>query len=105
MDSRNPRVIADREMWEQLRRAKLRPCRICNDAFLPQLHHLLARSLGGDDVPQNLVPLCRKCHQLVEEHDEKACQQLRLTLTDAELEYLSVKKWAGYADRRYGRVA
>ena len=105
MYEKTPRVTADREMWEQLRRAKLGPCRCCGNNFLPQLHHLLSRSLGGDDVPANLVPLCRRCHELVENHDEHACQPLRLSLTDAELEYLSVKKYAGYADRRYGRVA
>lgn len=105
MDVKSPRVVADREMWEVLRRAKLGPCRVCSDDFLPQLHHLVARSLGGDDVAANLVPLCGRCHAEVEAHAELACRALQLSLTDAELVYITEAKYAGYVGRRYGKDA
>lgn len=25
-------------------------------------HHILLRSQGGDDVPDNVMPLCHECH-------------------------------------------
>lgn len=103
---KHPRVVADRKGWEALREEKLAPCRVCGTALLIELHHLVARSLGGDDVAANLVPLCGPCHRDVEEHVERACKQLGLSLTDAELAYITVAKYAGYADQRYGgRVA
>jgi 5-methylcytosine-specific restriction endonuclease McrA len=102
---KNPRVVATPEQWEELRAAKLGVCRICSDGYLPELHHVLARSLGGDDVAENLVSLCRRCHMEVEAHNVQACRQLNLNLRDEELEYLSEKKYAGYAARRYGKNA
>lgn len=95
------RVIEDKEGWEILRRIKLAPCRLCGAQWLPQLHHLVSRSLGGDDVPDNLVPLCAECHQAVEEHFEPACVSLRESLTDRERAYIVGKKGADYLDRRY----
>lgn len=29
------------------------------------LHHLLSRARGGQDVPENLALLCRPCHQAI----------------------------------------
>ena len=33
-----------------------------------ELHHVLPRSQRGDDVWENLCPLCRTCHTLLESH-------------------------------------
>ena len=97
-----PRHVATSEEWQVLRDLKLGPCRICSDDYQPELHHLLSRSLQGDDAAPNLVPLCRRCHTEVEAHDELACRQLGLNLTDPELAYLTERKYEGYADTRYG---
>jgi 5-methylcytosine-specific restriction endonuclease McrA len=43
-------------------------CRACG-ALDPDAHHIVHRRLGGDDWPDNIVPLCRVCHQAV--HDRK----------------------------------
>lgn len=100
-----PRIIEDQLGWEQLRRAKLAACRVCGDSWLPQLHHLVpvGRTNDGDDVPANLVPLCRECHQ--EFHDAKAgvAEAIRATLTEAELEYVTAKKSVDWLERRYPR--
>lgn len=97
-----PERRAKAKDWELLRAAKLGPCRICGDPHLPQLHHLISRAQRGSDVADNLVSLCGRCHREVEAHDERACKQLGLNLTDAELAYITARKYEGYADTRYG---
>lgn len=91
--------------WDALRREKLAVCRVCGSSQDIELHHLVARSLGGDDVADNLVPLCHDCHTAVEKHAPYECLQLQLGLTDLELAYITEKKYAGYAERRYGGEA
>jgi 5-methylcytosine-specific restriction endonuclease McrA len=39
-------------------------CRLCG-ALGPDLHHIVNRSLAGDDHPRNLVPACRSCHDAI----------------------------------------
>src|SRR5882724_10345243 len=78
---------ADIDEWKILRKLKLGPCRVCECVFGVEigLHHLIPRSLGGSDVPDNLVPLCGSgttgCHGAVEARTLVACQLLRASLT------------------------
>lgn len=99
------RVKATGERWAELRILKVGQCRICRDAFGLTLHHLVPRSLGGDDVPNNLVPLCGSgttgCHGDVEHRDPVALSLLRLSLTEDELAYLAAKKGPEFVDRYY----
>ena len=37
-------------------------CLSCGHGRIIDPHHVLLKSQGGDDVPANLVPLCRECH-------------------------------------------
>lgn len=37
-------------------------CLECGSAFRPQIHHVLARCMGGNDTMANKVVLCRECH-------------------------------------------
>lgn len=60
-----PRIVATRNQWRALRRDLLRGsygkcvgCRIWFPVALLNLHHVRPRSLRGDDLAQNLVPLC-----------------------------------------------
>jgi hypothetical protein len=97
------RIIEDREGWEGLRRIKLRGCRVCGvDYFRVQLHHLVGRDLGGDDVPDNLIPLCPEHHQQVEERKRVACSLVRQRLSPAELRYILNKKGPDFLERYYG---
>ena len=36
-------------------------CEYCNKTSV-DIHHLIFRSQGGKDTPQNLMALCRECH-------------------------------------------
>ncbi len=40
-------------------------CALCDSARYLQIHHIVARSHGGPDTPQNLICLCSDCHALV----------------------------------------
>lgn len=37
-------------------------CRACEEKPATDGHHILLRSQGGDDVPDNIMPLCHQCH-------------------------------------------
>jgi len=80
---------ANSKQWEQIRGAKLGPCRVCkpDGPYRSELHHLVPRSQGGVDTKSNLVPLCRSCHDLVTRRDRQACAELRSSLSDAEYAY------------------
>lgn len=98
-----PRVIEDKEGWEVLRRLKLGPCRVCGNNWLPTLHHLVGVGRGktGDDVPANLVPLCKQHHQLFHAGDEHIAAMIGASLTVAEIRYVLRKKDASFLSRRY----
>lgn len=37
-------------------------CALCDDTRGLQVHHVVRRSQGGTNSPQNLITLCWKCH-------------------------------------------
>lgn len=63
-------------------------------------HHILLRSQGGDDVPDNIMPLCHPCHVAYHDGPHKS-----LRTTPAERAYVMERmgKVAGsdYLRRRY----
>ncbi len=100
------RIKASAEEWVELREAKLGPCRVCGTTAWPLgLHHLVSRGQGGDDLEDNLVPLCGSgttgCHERVESRDPVACHELRKHLTEAEIAYVLEKRGEAYLDGRY----
>ncbi len=52
-----PRRIVDKEALKEARLA-LRECAACGRGSPLNAHHALERSLGGDDVPANILALC-----------------------------------------------
>ena len=86
------RIVGTTEEWAAIMEAKQGPCRICrradwNGSVHDRIvfHHLIRRSQGGDDVAENIVPLCDSCHRRL--HDgRKLAGPLRLTV--AEKRYL-----------------
>jgi hypothetical protein len=100
------RVKADQNEWQRLRSEKIALCRVCSNAVGATLHHLVSKSLGGDDVADNLVPLCGSgttgCHGLVEDHNMWACDLLGRRLSDGERAYVVGKKGAYFLESRYG---
>jgi hypothetical protein len=59
----------------EAQRAKVRdaPCVRCGAPGPCHPAHLIDRSLGGDDDPRAVVPLCAACHRL---YDEGGCSLL-----------------------------
>ena len=43
-------------------------CRACGSKHGLDVHHVVMRSLGGSDEAENLIALCRDCHQSVHGH-------------------------------------
>ncbi|HHV79075.1 MAG TPA: HNH endonuclease [Firmicutes bacterium] len=40
-------------------------CDLCGAVGPVHVHHIRSRGAGGDDVPENLIALCPRCHELV----------------------------------------
>ena len=98
------RIVAGPKRWQQICDEKLGPCRVCGDqgANGRQLHHLVSRQDGGDDVPDNIVPLCPLDHAKVTQRDSGVALVLMLSLTDAEYAYLIERGGENYPERAYG---
>lgn len=70
VDPRPPkREKASRKGWEAIHaQFEYAVCTHC--ALRPiELHHVVSRSQGGDDVVENLCPLCHVCHMKLEGHE------------------------------------
>lgn len=98
------RVKADVRDWETMRTLLDEGCQLCGsfgweEGYGLSLHHLVSRSLGGDDVRENLAPLCGHgtvgCHGDVEARRNDARGRLRERLTLEQRRYVLGKK--GYA--------
>jgi 5-methylcytosine-specific restriction endonuclease McrA len=82
------RYKATREEWAALHKAfTAERCWVCGGPW-DDLHHILSRAHGGDDVVANLASLCRQCHYLVTIRDARARALLRGALMPSNLAYL-----------------
>ena len=82
-------------------------CWVCGLAPWTELHHILARSHGGDDDITNLAPVCRDCHRRIEERDMDARCKVRWALMPSNYEYLQGKleeRVDGWLERNYPRA-
>ncbi len=98
------RKIASPKAWQAIFAAKCRSCRIClaNVALVTvDPHHLVARDHFGDDVPENIIGLCRDCHEQVERRDPGTCRIMLRRLDDAEYAYMVTRGGEDYAERVY----
>jgi hypothetical protein len=103
------RVKATRTQWALIDQAKRGRCRGCGaDPRRTTNHHLVSRSLGGDDVIDNIVPLCGSgtvgCHGAIETHPpgwRHVATAVRRSLTTTELRYALEKKGSDWLDRYY----
>jgi len=50
---------------KKLLKDKKRICQFCGRRDYTDKHHIKTKGSGGDDIKENLVELCRKCHSLV----------------------------------------
>jgi 5-methylcytosine-specific restriction endonuclease McrA len=101
-----PRIRLPRADWRSLWRQVVvgKSCRLCGERA-ETAHHLVPRSRGGDDVHENLMEVCgdgtRGCHGHIEARTGEARQQVRTSMTGAELEYVLRKKGAAWLQRHY----
>jgi 5-methylcytosine-specific restriction endonuclease McrA len=105
------RKVASAKQWQAICAAKGGPCRVCGTAttYLQAwgassitFHHVIPRDLGGDDVKDNIVPLCFACHERVTARKPGSCLNLCASLTDAEYAYAVDKLGEGVFERVYG---
>jgi 5-methylcytosine-specific restriction endonuclease McrA len=109
-ERRYRRKIASAQEWQRIADAKRGPCRVCTDPAsngsrfgLIQFHHIVPRSpWAGDDVADNIAPLCPGCHEDVTRRDGWACRALIESLTDAEYAYAVQKSGESFFVRAYG---
>lgn len=108
-ERRYRRKIASPKQWQAIQAAKLGPCRVCGEQAnngivhgLIQLHHLVPRDLGGDDVADNIVPLCPSCHDHITNRSHTTALILCSSLTDAEYTYAVGKLGEDVWTRAYG---
>ena len=51
--------------------AKLPMCAACGATTDLDYHHLVPRARGGEDSPENIIVLCRRCHNRLHEKNGK----------------------------------
>lgn len=104
------RYKASAREWQLIRdrfhREGFRECIHCSFRTDLELHHIVPRSQGGDDVIQNLVPLCQQCHRVLEDHAtgwEHVAYAVRQFVWNRQsrLNYVTDKIGVERFDRRY----
>jgi 5-methylcytosine-specific restriction endonuclease McrA len=86
-------------------------CRACRSTrrgeawwYRLQRHHLVPRSLGGDDVDDNIIPLCPPCHTDYEGNGKERrgiARRIRAKLQATEEAYILAKKSEAWLRRYY----
>jgi 5-methylcytosine-specific restriction endonuclease McrA len=102
-ERRYRRKVASPKQWAAIRSAKLdgAKCRICVEPA-SELHHVVTRGALGDDVPDNLVPVCRECHRDLTGREPGIGAELLRLLSDAEYAYMIERGGEDYPERAYG---
>jgi HNH endonuclease len=101
------RKVASTKEWVAIIEAKGIACRL-SEAFQAdnrgpiEFHHLVSRAQMGDDVADNIVPLCRRCHTAVTHRSMSHLRWLAESLTDAEYAYVVGKLGEGGMQRLFG---
>lgn len=103
------RIVASPKQWAAIVTAKQGPCRVCLDPAANgrmygriEFHHLVSRAQLGDDVPDNIVPLCPDCHLSVTSNNPVPLAALAASLTDGEYAYVIGKLGEAALERLYG---
>jgi HNH endonuclease len=101
------RKVASPKQWQAIIEEKLTGCRLAytecvGNASICELHHLVPRSMGGDDVADNIVALCRSCHYRISYRHPVPLAALAASLTDGEYAYVIAKLGEGAMQRLFG---
>jgi len=76
-------------------------CRLCPQQRYLEGHHIVARSRGGDDIADNIVTLCDRCHEAIERRRPGWRFRLRIALEAPEQAYAVAKCGEAWLDRVY----
>ncbi|HJR01066.1 MAG TPA: HNH endonuclease signature motif containing protein [Methylomirabilota bacterium] len=105
-ERRHHRRKASAGTWQRIIDAKRGPCRCCGQPALIgspiEYHHLIPRAQGGDDVPENIVPVHDVCHAKITERRHGFGTRLCHSLTDEEYAYCIQKGGEGVFERVFG---
>lgn len=104
-ERRYRRKVASPKQWQAISAAKMGPCRVCANAgsyTAHLLHHIVFREDGGDDIADNIVPLCAGCHNGIHLREPAHGRLLLSRLSDAEYSYMIGKGGEDYPERAYG---
>lgn len=99
------RKVASAKDWQRLHAEKDGPCRVCScRPAAIHLHHVVTREDRGDDIADNLVPVCAPCHDALHRRVATICRLLLTRLSDAEYSYAVERGGEAYFERAYGLV-
>lgn len=101
-ERRYRRKVASAKQWQAIVAVKSGPCRVCTGRDLIQYHHLVSREDGGDDVAENIVPLCNADHDAITRRAPAIARLLLARLSDAEYAYMVDHSGEDYPERAYG---
>jgi 5-methylcytosine-specific restriction endonuclease McrA len=104
---RRIRASTPRSRTVAYERAHRSACALCGAQRGVQAAHVVPRSQGGDDVAENVAPLCLDCHWWIDQGAGPDARDLRVRLRawiagePTVLAYVLDRKGAAWLDRRY----
>lgn len=110
-ERRYRRKVASPKQWQAIITAKGSVCRLAQSPVTHerwgavQYHHVVPRDMGGDDVAENIVPLCGIDHDLVTARQTDVLLRLMESLTESERAYVVGKLGEGALERLFGAPA
>ena len=54
------------ELAEEVRKRDNRTCRKCGKNPSKQVHHIIPLKQGGENKKENLITLCKRCHNIAD---------------------------------------
>lgn len=70
------KVRISEEVYNKVLERDNHRCRLCYSTWWLQIHHIIYRSQGGKHIEENLMMLCKSCHDKV--HSSKKTWQVKL---------------------------
>ena len=69
--------IRDRALLKQMRQ-EITYCERCGKQGHGGCHHIKYKSQGGDDIRENLIRLCAKCHRAIHDARYDRCELIEI---------------------------
>ena len=103
--NRIPLVSVNKDKYEYIDSRQNSTCCLCENSPIEHYHHLILLPEDGFDLPENLIGVCKKCHEKIHngklktkiEYIKKKCKNL--SVLNQALPYIIKeieKKWPSY---------